>query len=208
MDADARPEQAQEPVVPTGPSDVDWEGEWRWHDAKWASNGVVFLGICAVPGVSWVWLGPGAGSRIAVGAVVLAVLLIWLNEKLFRRLTAETGLTHRQLAVVMRLSRREEIPRDPVARRAMAHLIRLQNSKRMGGGWMRWFGAALMLAIAVLQLLSGRYVFGAVMLLGAGYVASRFGMVARVQARQDRLEARLAGELAPQPGPPAGPRLH
>jgi hypothetical protein len=211
VDADARPEQAQEPVEPSGwdgPSDVDWEGEWRWHDAKWASNGMVVLGICALPGVSWLWLGPRAAGQVAVVAVVLAVLVLRMNEKAFRRLTAETGLTHRQLAAVMRLSRREEIPRDPVARRAMAYMIRLQNSKSMGGGWMRWFGAGLMLVIAVVQLLLGQYVFGAVMLLAAGYAASRFGVVARVQARQDRLEARLAGELPPRTGPPAGPRQH
>ncbi|CAM5228139.1 hypothetical protein GCM10010329_47210 [Streptomyces spiroverticillatus] len=175
--------------------DVDWAGEWRWHDAPWAGNAAILLGFCAVSGLGWL-SGTRTGVRISVLAVAAAGLLILFNALALKRLRRETGLDHRRLAAVMRLSRREEIPADPVARRAMFHLVRLQNSKRAGGRWMRPACAVLMLLVAVVQLLAGNLALGAGLLLAAAYLASRFSVVARLQARLDRLEARLAPEFA------------
>ncbi|MFJ2740772.1 hypothetical protein ACIO3O_13985 [Streptomyces sp. NPDC087440] len=178
-----------------GESDVDWEAEWRWHDAPWAGNAAILLGLGAVSGVAWLF-GPRIGVWGSVVAVVTASLLILFNSMALKRLQRETGLGHRRLAAVLRLSRREAIPADPVARRAMFCLVRFQNSKRAGGRWMRPASVVLVLLVAALQLLSGNVLYGVSLVFAAGYLASRISVVSRLQARLNRLEARLAPEFA------------
>ncbi|MEU8886790.1 hypothetical protein [Streptomyces sp. NPDC048442] len=194
---DARPDD-ESPVYEIGGSDVDWDGEWRWHDAMWAGNALIILGACAVSGVGWV-SGPGAGIRLGVIALVAAAFLIWLNTRALNRLRAETGLSHCRLVAVMRLARREQIPNDPVVRHAMARLIAFQNSKKAGALWARPLCVALLLLIALLQFLAGNVLFGLLLLAAGGYLASPFSVAARVQARQNRLEARLAALNATPP---------
>ncbi|MGW7411360.1 hypothetical protein [Streptomyces sp. NPDC054863] len=189
---DARPEYE------SGGSDVDWEAEWRWHDARWAGNTAILALACAASGVAQVF-SPWAGIRVIVVPLALAGLLIWLNTRALNRLSSETGLPHRRLAAVMRLSRREQIPNDPVARHAMVRLIKLQNSKKAGAGWARPVLVAAALLIALLQFLAGNVLFSVALLAAGGYLASPFGVAARVEARQNRLEARLAALTATPP---------
>ncbi|MFI0979589.1 hypothetical protein ACH4SP_21635 [Streptomyces sp. NPDC021093] len=189
---DARPEYE------SGGSDVDWEGEWRWHDAQWAGNTAILVGACAVSGIGWL-SGTGPGIRVSAVALLVAALLIWLNTRALKRLRSETGLSHRRLAAVMRLSRREQIPNDPVARHAMVRLLKLQNSKKTGARWARPVLAAVLLLFALLQFLAGNVLFSVALLAAGGYLASPFGVAARIEARQNRLEARLAELTAAPP---------
>ncbi|MFJ6697900.1 hypothetical protein ACIQM4_17780 [Streptomyces sp. NPDC091272] len=179
-------------------SDVDWEGEWRWHDARWAGNAVFVLGACAVSAVGLMF-GTGPGIRVSAVALVLTAFVIWANTRMLNRLRSETGLTHRKLAVVMRLSRREHVPSDPVAREAMVQLLRMQNSKAAGAGWTRPVGAVLLLLVALLQFQLGNVLLSVAALAAGGYLASPFGLVARTEARQKRLEARLVALTADPP---------
>lgn len=188
--------------VPAG--EVDWEGEWRWHDARWATALMVIVVGCALAAAVWWATGAEAGLRIGLVGLVGSALLAWANAKSMTYLQTRTGCTYRQLAVLIRLARQERIPADPEARRAMAALVRFQNSKKAGGAWAQPLAVGVLLVFAAVQLLAGNVLFGVLLVVGAGFTASKFSPVTRTRARLARLEAALGG----QPGAWGGPPKH
>ncbi|MFF0743109.1 hypothetical protein ACFYVL_22210 [Streptomyces sp. NPDC004111] len=176
---------------PTADAAGDWQEEWRWHDARWATaTMVVVVGGCA-GGVLW-WV-TGSGPRVAVVALVASALLAWANSRSMTYLQNRTGCTYRQLAALMRLARQERIPEDPAARRGMLALVRFQNSKKAGGAWAQPVSVGAVLVLAAVQLLGGHFLLGALLVAGAGLLASKLSPLARTRARLARLEAALTG---------------
>jgi hypothetical protein len=156
---------------------------------------VIVVG-CAMAAVIWWATGAEGGLRIGAVGLLGSAFLAWANDRSMTHLQARTGCTYRQLAVLVRLARQERIPADPVARRGMAALVRFQNSKKAGGAWAQPLAVGVLLLFAAVQLRAGNVLFAVLLVVGAGFLASKFSPVSRTRARLARLEAAL-GEPPP-----------
>ncbi|MBW1603156.1 hypothetical protein JJV70_13790 [Streptomyces sp. JJ66] len=184
-------------------SDIDWEGERRWYDGTWAvAFRAVMVTSLVVPLFAWVlvdaeqlsgfadWpLDARLGLGFAVWLLVASVgvpLGLYLRHRLARRV----GVTLRRLPVLVRRLRQERVPRDPVARRAMAQLVRLQRAQLRQTRW-AVFSAPLYLLLALLSWfvdLPRQMAMFLALAVGALWLPFSYR---RITARLDRVEERL-----------------
>ncbi len=171
-------------------SDVDWEGEGRWHDTRPASFALVTVGGCALTaGLCWAAGVTGWAGGIPLG-LVLSVLMALANDRILVRLQKRTGTSVRQAAVLLRYVRQERVPADPRARRIMAELIRVRiGRQRAGAGWVA--GLAVSVLATAVMLVRGQLVLGIVASVFAVLAVGQYRTAVRVRARLARLEVVL-----------------
>jgi hypothetical protein len=176
-------------------TDVDWEGERRWHDRVWVRIVVVVVVYAVVIGVWSLWLPDNPGGL--GGGVAACGGVVWQTLALRRQVAQEAGLERWQVPVAARRLRQGWIPRDPAARAAMAALVRRQRRAVDAGRWWNPVFALVLVGLGVGFWATGETVLGPLALvlaivMGVGTVAGR-----RAVRRLDRIDDRLAPPSAP-----------
>ncbi|WP_327292940.1 hypothetical protein [Streptomyces sp. NBC_01198] len=197
-------EQQGGPERAGGDSDIDWQAERRWSDRPWVPFGVLVVGgalMTVATGRQW---GVAAGAGVVAGWCAVMLLAVWQFARLRRDLAREARVQTRQIPVLQRRLQKERLPSDPPMRRAMAVLVRRQRRQIRRSRWIWPAYAGLCPVFGVVFLVAGETRLGVFWLILAVPTAlSAFGF-RRTRHRLDRLEARLAPDLAAVRSPVSG----
>ncbi|ARQ69813.1 hypothetical protein [Streptomyces marincola] len=177
--------------------DIDWEGERRRIDSLWMTTALLLAEGAVLIAVAAFAFGPlpaliGAGVWVLITAVVMAVV-----RRTRRRVAADIGVSERYVGVVGRRIRRERVPDDPVARRAMGRLLERQRRQLSGRRWLWPVLAVLYGSLAVAHGLGGGWGAAVMWGLAAVLACAAPGMLRTQRARLDRVERRLRQAEAP-----------